>query len=117
MHALLTRSLIALAMVAGVACSRNRADTEVDPNAETRLVVDNQAFPDMTIYVLEGGRRIRLGMAGGNSKTSFVLPKHVVRTLTSVRFLADPIGGNRTPVTEEITVSPGDEVTLRIPPA
>ena len=117
MQSLLTRSFIALALFTAAACSRNRAATEVDPNAETRLVVDNQAFPDMNIYVLEGGRRVRLGTAGGNSKTSFVIPKTVVRTLTSLRFLADPIGGNRTPVSEEITVSPGDEVTLRIPPA
>jgi hypothetical protein len=97
-------------------CSRNRAQTEIDPNAETRVVVDNQAFPDMTIYVLEGGRRVRLGLAGGNSKTTFTIPKYQVQTLTSIRFLADPIGSNRTPISESITVSPGDEVTLRIPP-
>jgi hypothetical protein len=36
--------------------------------------------------------------------------------LTSLRFLADPIGSNRTPISEEITVEVGDEVVLRIPP-
>jgi hypothetical protein len=34
-----------------------------------------------------------------------------------IRFQADPIGGNRTPFSEEITVSPGETVVLRIPPA
>jgi hypothetical protein len=36
--------------------------------------------------------------------------------ITTLRFFADPIGGNRTPVSEEITVQEGDEVGLRIPP-
>ena len=31
-------------------------------------------------------------------------------------FLADPIGSTRTPVTNEISVTPGDEVVLTIPP-
>ena len=31
-------------------------------------------------------------------------------------FLADPIGSNRTPVSDEITVQPGDQVRLVLPP-
>ena len=110
-------ALLVIMAVAGSGCNRNRVETEVDPNAATLLVVDNQAFPDMTIYALEGGRRVRLGLAGGNSQTKFTLPKYLVRNLTSIRFQADPIGSSRAPVSDEITVSPGDEVTLRIPPA
>jgi hypothetical protein len=98
-------------------CSRNRVETVIDPDAPTEVMVDNQSFPDMTIYVLEGARRIRLGMAGGHTQTKFILPKHLVRQTTSLRFQADPIGSSRAPVSDEITVSPGDQVTLRIPPA
>jgi hypothetical protein len=35
--------------------------------------------------------------------------------MAPLRFLADPIGGNRAPVSDEIAVEPGDEVTLTIP--
>ena len=112
------RSLAALGLAGAlVGCSRNRVVTEIDPNAKTVVFVDNQAFPDMTIYVLEGSRRVRLGLATGHSQNEFTLPNYLIRTLTSIRFLADPIGSNRTPVSESITVSPGDRVTLRIPPA
>ena len=120
MKSVLSRWTLGLWAAAALACGHNRgASTDVEPdnNAPTRLVVDNQAFPDMDIFVLEGGRRIRLGMAGGNSKSNFTIPKYLVRGLTSLRFYADPVGGNRTPVSEEIQVSPGDEITLRIPPA
>ncbi len=111
------RMLVAMAVLAAVGCQSNRVETEIDPNTPTILVVDNQSFPDMTIYVLESGRRVRLGLATGNGQTKFTLPKYLVRSLTSLRFMADPIGSSRTPVSDEITVSPGDEVTLRIPPS
>jgi hypothetical protein len=113
------RGLFTATIILGLAagCNRNRVHTEVDPDAPTTLVVDNQAFADMTIYVIEGSRRVRLGMATGNSKTRFTLPKYLVRTISAVRFQADPIGSSRAPISDQITVTPGDEVTLRIPPA
>ena len=117
MKSLTSRLMVAVAIAGVLGCSRNRAQTEINPNAETKVIVDNQAFPDMNIYVLEGAQRVRLGTAGGHSQTTFVIPKYLVRSLTSIRFLADPIGSNRTPVSESIQVSPGDEVTLRIPPS
>ncbi len=117
MRKTITYLLFAVMALAPAGCNRNRAETDIDPNAPTILLVDNQSFPDMTIYVLESGRRVRLGMAGGHSQTRFTLPKYLVRSLTTLRFQADPIGSSRAPVSDEITVSPGDEVTLRIPPA
>ncbi len=113
----LSLALVAITTLGTTGCNRNRVETDVDPNAPTLLIVDNQSFPDMTIYALEGGRRVRLGLAGGNSQTKFTLPKYLVRSLTSIRFQADPIGSARAPVSEEIMVSPNDQVTLRIPPA
>ncbi|MEO8452194.1 MAG: hypothetical protein ABI647_20555 [Gemmatimonadota bacterium] len=71
----------------------------------------------MTIYVVpDVGSRLRLGIATGHTEAKFTIPKHLVTSITSLRFFADPIGGNRTPVSEQIQVSPGDEVILRIPP-
>jgi hypothetical protein len=36
---------------------------------------------------------------------------------TALQFLADPIGARATPVSDRVSVSPGDEVQLIIPPA
>lgn len=80
------------------------------------VIVDNQGFLDMTVYALRGAQRIRLGTAMGLSKTRFTLPRGILFGATPLRFLADPIGGTRTPVSEEITVSEGEEVVLTIPP-
>ena len=47
----------------------------------------------------------------------FVIPSNLIFGSTPLRFMADPIGRSRTPVSQEITVSPGDEVLLTIPPS
>lgn len=80
------------------------------------LQVENRGFTDMVIYAVSGGQRVRLGIATGNSTKSFVIPGYLIRGASPVRFLADPIGGNRTPVSEEMTVEPGDIVGLTVPP-
>jgi hypothetical protein len=85
--------------------------------AETTLEVTNQWFSDMTIYVIHSGQRLRLGLATGNATTGFVIPRAIVNgSAIQLRFLADPVGGTHAPVSDEITVSPGDAVQLTIPP-
>ena len=80
------------------------------------LRVDNQSVADMTIYALRGSEKIRLGLATGVKVSMLTIPSYLIFSATSLRFLADPIGSSRTPVSDEITVSPGDVVTLTIPP-
>ena len=82
----------------------------------TTIDVQNQGFNDMTIYAIAGGARTRLGIANGNRTTTLTIPAYLVTTTTFFRFVADPIGGNRTPVTEEIDVSPGDQLVMIINP-
>ena len=81
------------------------------------LQVENQGFSDMVIYVVNDAQRVRLGLATGNSSKSFTIPNYLIRGAGPLRFLADPVGGTRTPVSEEITVQPGDIVSLTIPPS
>jgi hypothetical protein len=82
------------------------------------LQVDNQGFLDMTVYVLDGANRQRLGIARGHSTTQLTIPDHQVRGGSgSLKFYCDPIGGEGLPVSEEIVVEPGDTVELTIPPS
>ena len=109
--------LLAAIVVAPAACASSGTNAAAANRPKTTVVVDNQALLDMTIYVLNGGQRVRLGIATGLQKTRFTIPSGVVFGATSLRFYADPIGGNRSPVSEEITVAEGDELGLRIPPS
>lgn len=109
------RALLSLFAVAALACGGQGGPRE--PQPRTTLEVDNQASLDMTIYVLRsGGGRERLGTSTAHTRMTFTIPERLMFGLTPLRFQADPIGANRAPVSQEITVSPGDNVRLIIPP-
>jgi hypothetical protein len=111
------RAYLALMLASGVAACGGARRPPGAAQPVTTVRVDNQSYLDMVIYLLAGSQRIRLGTAGGSSTTTLRIPPQYVFGLTSLQFLADPIGSGRTPVSDTITVSPGDEVRLVIPPA
>ena len=114
MSLLIQASLIVV--LATAACAGGSRETAPEPTESAAVQVQNQGFSDMVVYAVNGGQRIRLGLATGNSTNTFTIPRHLIRGAGGIRFLADPVGGTRTPVSEEMTVNPGDIVTLTIPP-
>ena len=110
-----TRFVVLAACLLIPACASSGANA-ANKEEPTTLVVDNQSVLDHNIYVIRGSQRLRAGTATGLSQTRLTIPRGVVFGLTTLRFMADPIGSNRTPVSEEITVTQGDEIVLRIPP-
>lgn len=96
--------------------ARSGADQPPTPVApKTILEVDNRGFLEMTVYAFDtGGQRVRLGVAGSHALTPLTIPEYLVRSVTVLRFLADPVGAQGPPVSDEITVEPGDVVTLVI---
>jgi hypothetical protein len=110
--------MLTLAVVALAGCGGSRRYTPANPEEQkTSLIVENQSFYEMNVYLIRGAQRIRLGTARGNMKTTLPIPQAYLFGPTPLRFLADPIGSRRTPVSDEITVSPGDQVVLTIPPS
>lgn len=86
------------------------------PEAPTYVRVENQALSDATIYVWENSNRRRLGRVGSLSNVTLLIPESMVFGATPLRFQLDFLAGSRTPLTESITVVPGDTVILQIPP-
>ena len=102
----------------GAACRGNTTDGEApEPVPPTTLSVKNQAFLDMNIFIFRSTQRMRLGTAMGSNTTRFTIPPSLLFCTTPLRFQAVPIGGNRASITQEISVTPGDEVELVIPPS
>jgi hypothetical protein len=115
------RFIISLFLAASVslsaACARSSHMPEDAPE-RTVLKVENQGFADMNIFVLpETSNRVRLGTVTGTSNAYFTLPAYLLRGIRELRFQALPIATPRGPVTESITVTPGDTVVLTIPPS
>ena len=108
------RVFLSSAVILLSSCMYSRGPQQVQE--PTTIRVDNQSYTDMTIYLVRGSQRVRLGMAGGLKATTLTIPATMVFGSTPMRFLADPIGAGRGPVSDEITVRAGDQVGLIIPP-
>ena len=108
-------TILTLVMLAVAACHGNRPDPAY-PALQTHLVVNNGDYTDYTIYLIaDGGERWRMGYATGLTTTTLVIPPRFLQTSSNhMRFLAQPLARDHTPVGEEIVVTPGDEVDLRI---
>ncbi len=109
------RAFLSTAVILLSSCMYSRG-AQQQTQEPTTIRVDNQSYTDMTIYVVRGGQRMRLGTAGGLKATTLTIPATVIFGSTPLRFIADPIGAGRAPVSDEITVRAGDQVSLIIPP-
>jgi hypothetical protein len=108
---------LALVLVGVVAAACHRPPVgPVNPQAEVAVAVDNQNFLDMDVFIVRGGQRIRLGMVPGLSSRVLMVRPEVIGYSQEVRFEVHPIGGRSDPVTETISIHPGDVVHLTIPP-
>lgn len=116
MKTIQTITISVLLLAAGACAGIGGGSGNPNPNEPTVVEVDNQGFVDMTIYAVRNSQRYRLGIATGNGKTRLTIPPSVSSGLATLRFIADPIGGRRNSVSEEITIAPGDTVVLMIPP-
>ena len=116
----LARLATVVAMLATVAaCSHATRHMRDDEGGQvtTRVHVENQNFLDANVYVIgDGGARQRLGTVTGNTDRDFVIPEYIVTPANTVRFLIEPIGSNASPISNSLSVRPGETVTLTIPP-
>jgi hypothetical protein len=115
------RRILAVLLMAGAgmiatACSSSGRGVRPGSEVVTTLEVENQNFADMTIFLVNGGQRIRLGRATGKTKTAMRLPRNVLTFPRELQFLAEPAGGQSGGSTSRIWVTPGDTVLLIVTP-
>jgi hypothetical protein len=109
--------VLGIALAGSSACVHRTAAQEAqEVLSRTFVRVENQAFLDANVYVIAGGSRQRVGTATGNGVKTFEIPHGIMFGSTQLSFLIDFVGSQRTPISEAITVSPGDTVVLTIPP-
>jgi hypothetical protein len=104
--------LFAIAASASACRTGSRAHDYDERHGDTTVSVENHDFLDMTIYVLRTGTRIRLGLAPGHSTTVLKIPDYLVNAGDELQFLCDPIGAARSPISQRISVWPGDQILL-----
>jgi len=107
----------ALPLVLVVAACHRPAAAPLNPRAEVAVTVENQNFLDMDVFLIRGGQRVRLGMVPGLSSRMLMVRPELIGYGTEVQFELHPIGGRGNPLSETISVRPGDVIHLTIPPS
>src|SRR5438094_9021747 len=100
-----------LCTLAAAACHRG-AVAPINPRAEVAVTVDNQNFLDMNVFLVRGGQRIRLGTVPGLTQRTLMVRPELIGYGTELRFDLHQIGGRSNPVSETISVRPGDVIHL-----
>jgi len=113
---ILKNSLVLLLLAISACAPSATARMEEELGLRTTLRVENRNFYEMTIYVIQGGTRTRVGSVPGLSTRRLTLREEFTSTASPIQFLADPVGSRFAPISQELMVRPGDEVGLIIPP-
>jgi hypothetical protein len=119
MRAQLAKFAMVVATLATVAACSHATSKMSDENGQptTRVHVENQNYLDANVYVIgNGGSRQRLGTVTGNTNQDFVIPEYIIGPANTVRFIIEPIGSNAAPISNSLSIQPGQTVTLTIPP-
>lgn len=111
---LVIKRIIAVATIILVAACAARGTRE--PVEPTLVEVDNRGTLDANIYVVRSSQPIRIGTAYALRTTTLRIPRDLIFGVTTLQFMADPIGAGRLPITENIIVREGDVVRMTIPP-
>ena len=112
-------TMVATVAVAGGCAPRKAAgDQALDPGsvftADVPLVVESRFYGDLVIFVNRGGLRTRLGMANGNGKRTFMVPKQNFEIGTPIAFEAEGLsaltGGRVSVRSPAVVVRPGQRL-------
>ena len=89
------------------------ANTAPGTQGSVNLVVQNQNFYDMDVYVVSEGLATRIGDVTGNSTARFTLDPSFFPS-SELRIVGTPIGGNGRASSGPLNVAPGQTVTFTI---
>jgi hypothetical protein len=92
-----------------------RTDTDEEKAEElpTLLSVENRHWSNVTVYVLRGGARARIGTVTSMRTETFVIPAVLVGSVVELRLIADPVGSEPY-VSDPVTVGPGERIDFRL---
>jgi hypothetical protein len=99
------------------ACAPSAMDDASGPNTAPRpatVSVENDNWADMTVYLVNGTSRIRLGLVTGNSSATFRIPRGAENFPGQMRLLADPIGSAHVFLSDAVQIRPGQRVALQV---
>jgi hypothetical protein len=112
-----THTFLAVAvvmMVGACAPAAERARSAVAFRGGTVLAVQNDNWSDVTIYLMRGSARTRIGSVPAMGKAEFRLPAAYVVGVSDVTLQAAPVGSNDSYISPSIMIFPGAQLALTV---
>jgi hypothetical protein len=81
---------------------------------KAKLVVQNQNWNDVAVYLVSGARRMRVGTVNSMSSGQFTIPDAYILGVSDITVQADPIGSTISYVSDPIQVFPGARINLQV---
>jgi hypothetical protein len=102
-------------LLALAGCSRNKQlESEMEPRPDPiPVLVKNENFLDVNVFVIAGGVTRRLGLVSGNSSSQFTIAWSIANA-AGVTLTAQPIGSNGRASSGSLNVSPGQIIEFKI---
>jgi len=88
-------------------------NTPAGTQGAVALVVQNQNFYDMDLYVVSEGLATRIGDVTGNTTARFTLDPSFFPS-SELRIIGTPVGGNGRASSGPLNVAPGQTITFTI---
>jgi hypothetical protein len=111
------RGFIAVAAVLALGACAPAAEQSASPTParrHTSLLVKNDNWNDVKVYIVSGSTRTRLGSVTAMSRGQFYIPDAYVLGASDVTIEADPVGSNDSYLSPPIQVFPGAQVALTV---
>ena len=107
-------AVAALVMLAACAPATEHARSSHAVDRGTTLVVQNDNWSDVVVYLMRGSARTRIGQVMAMGKAEFNLPAAYVVGVSDVTLQAAPVGSNESYISPPIMVFPGAQVALTV---
>jgi len=104
------------ALLLGACSTTPKGRSGIAPENDHSLAVTNHNWLDVSIFVVRGGTRFRVGDVPGNSSARLRIPRRLVDSGV-VQLLVDPIGSTEYYLTDPIPVSSDESMQLTVAPA
>ena len=76
--------------------------------------VSNESWYTISVYVVDSGRRQRLGSVSSYESSSFEIPEDMVILSGQIQMLADPVGSTTIYRSSPVLVGPGQVVNWTV---
>jgi hypothetical protein len=115
--------LARLALVSALVCtgavgcasrSKQGAVQWTDGPSAPMLTVQNDNWLDVVVYVVRGASRFRVGTVRSTSTETFRLKSEGLGGSSPLRIMADPIGSKSGYVTDQIVLTAGQRLEVRV---